>query len=67
MKKNNKNSDARIRANNNFIKKNYSKITVTLKNELAEQVQTYCNNHNKSKNGFITEIIIEKLNEENKK
>lgn len=57
METQNKNSKARINANNRFIANNYKRITVTIPNDLAKEFEDYCNKNALSKNGAITRLI----------
>lgn len=57
MERQNKNSKAKINANNKFIANNYKRITVTINNSLAKRFEDYCSKNNLSKNGAITRLI----------
>lgn len=55
-------SEAKKRANNKWVNKNYKRINLALSFEEYEKVEKYCSKHNLSKNKFITDLIRAKLN-----
>lgn len=57
----NKNSPAKIRANNKYIKKAYKKLTVRLKHIQMELLDKHCEKYGYSKNGFAVQAIEEKI------
>lgn len=56
-----KNSEARIRANNKYNKKNYSRTPVSLKHKEMYILNSHCQEFGYSKNGFIVQAIKEKI------
>ncbi len=64
METQNKNSKARINANNKFIANNYKRITVTINNDLASKFENYCSKNGLSKNGAITQLIEKELKQD---
>lgn len=56
-----KNSDARIRANNKYNKKNYTRTPISLRHNEMNVLNAHCEKHGYSKNGFIVQAIKEKI------
>jgi len=55
-------SEAQKRASKKYFNSNYKQVKLSMPNNEAEALETYCNNNNYSKAGFIREAIKEKMN-----
>lgn len=55
-------SEAKKKANNEWVKRNYKRINLALSFEDYKKVEDYCIKNNLSKNKFITDLIRDKLN-----
>ena len=54
-------SAAQRKANDKYIKNNYSQVKLSMPNEEAQTLDKYCKARNISKAGFIREAIKEKM------
>ena len=54
-------SAAQRKANDKYIKNNYSQVKLSMPNEEAQILDKYCKARNISKAGFIREAIKEKM------
>ena len=52
---------------NNFIKKSYDRINLTVKKGQKESIQQHAENHGESLNGFINRAITETIENDNQK
>jgi len=59
-------SEAKKRANKKWESNNCRQIRLVIPNEQADRLDLYCKSTKQSRNGFIKEAIIEKLNREEK-
>ncbi len=59
-----KNSQARIKASNKYVKKAYKQFNVKLKPYQMEILENHCNRNNYSKNNFAVLSIQEKIERE---
>lgn len=50
-------SDSRRKANDKYIKANYSRVALSMPKAEAEALEEYCKRHNISKAGFIRDLI----------
>lgn len=53
----NKNSEAKIRANNKYNSKTYDRISLVVPKGYKEKIQTYALEHGESINGLINRLI----------
>ena len=54
-------SAAQRKANDKYIKNNYSQVKLSMPNEEAQTLDNYCKARNISKAGFIRDAIKEKM------
>lgn len=54
-------SDAKKRANNKWIKANYTQVKLSMPNEEAEILDKYCKEKGHTKAGFIRQAIKDKI------
>lgn len=52
-----KNSQARIDANNRYVQKNYTTLTIRVKKGQEESIKEFAKSQGKSLNGFINDLI----------
>ena len=57
-------SEAQKRANEKYIKEHYSQVKLSMPNEEAEALNSYCAERGLKKAGFIREAIKEKMERE---
>ena len=50
-------TEARKRANQKYIAKNYTQVKLSMPKEEAEALTQYCKEHGKTKAGFIRDLI----------
>lgn len=60
----NKNSSAKIAANNRYTQKNYDRINLAVPKGQKEIIEKYAKINGKSVNGYIKEAIAEKMERE---
>lgn len=60
----NKNSPAKLKANNNYNKRTYKSFHLRLKPYQMEIFSSYCERFNYSKNQFLINAMIEKIEKE---
>lgn len=54
-------SEAKKRANKKWIDANYKQVKLSMPNEEAEALDTYCKNKGHTKAGFIRQAIKDKM------
>jgi len=54
-------SEAKKRANKKWDAANYKRINLALSNDDMEKVEDYCKRHNISKNAFLKQAALEKI------
>lgn len=54
-------SDAKKKANNKWIKANYTQVKLSMPNEEAERLDNYCKEKGHTKAGFIRQAIKDKM------
>ena len=59
--------DKATKYKNNFIKKSYDRINLTVKKGQKESIQQHAENHGESLNGFINRAITETIENDNQK
>lgn len=57
-------SEAKKRANNKWVKENYKRVTIAFSHEEYAQLENHCKNKQLSKNSFLREAALEKLERE---
>lgn len=57
----NKYSNAQIKANHKYNKKNYKRVSLYVKNEEMDIIENFCKNNNYSKNNLFIEGVKEKI------
>ena len=57
----NKYSSAQIKANHKYNKKNYKRVSLSVKNEEMDIIENFCKNNNYSKNNLFIEGVKEKI------
>ena len=57
----NKNSKARIAANNRYNAKAYDRINIAVPKGKKEEIQNYAKEHGESLNGFINRVIFAEM------
>ncbi len=57
-------SEAKKRANNKWVEKNYKRINLAIPTEEAEEIETYCKKREISKNSFFRQAAKEKMERE---
>lgn len=62
-KEGNKYTDKQIKAKNDWVNNNYKRLNIAMSFDEFEALNEYCKKHNLSKNGFIRDIIKEKISE----
>ena len=60
----NKNSRARIAANNRYNKKAYDRINIAVPKGKKEEIQAFAKEHGESINGFINRVIDAEMNKQ---
>lgn len=59
-------TEAQRRANKKYYDKNYRQVKLSMPNDEADILESFCVAHNYSKAGFIREAIKEKMEREEK-
>lgn len=54
-------SEAKKRANRKWTEANYKQVKLSMPNEEAETLDTYCKEHGHTKAGFIRQAIKDKM------
>ena len=57
-------SEAKKRANNKWVEKNYKRVNLAIRHDEYEIITAYCDERNISKNAFFLEAAREKLERE---
>lgn len=57
-------SEAKKRANNKWVEKNYKRINLAIPKEEAEEIEIYCKKREISKNSFFRQAAKEKMERE---
>lgn len=57
-------SEAKKRANNKWVKENYTQVKLSMPNKEAEVLNEFCEKNNYTKAGFIRQAIAEKMERE---
>lgn len=57
-------SEAKKRANNKWVKENYKRVTIAFSHDEYAQLENHCKKKQLSKNSFLREAALEKLERE---